>query len=137
MVFFLYGLIAGISTVLASRCVDLPSRPEPGPLFAKALAAVELMPDVRVWLLSFTNLTFGFSAAFMNGYVNEHYVKESTVFSETAIGFLSAITATTAGFSAPVFARLSQRFGKGWVVFLGALCFMTIPLCVILGKVET
>merc|ERR1719261_1021883 len=136
MVFFLYGLIAGISTVLASRCVGLQSRPEPGPLFGKVLAAVELMPDVRVWLLSFTNLTFGFCAAFMNGYVNEHYVKDSTAFNATAIGFLTAITAITAGFSAPVFAKMSARIGKGWVVFLGSLAFMAIPLCVIFADVE-
>merc|ERR1711934_364118 len=75
------------------------------------------MPDVRVWLLSFTNLTFGFCAAFMNGYVNEHYVKDSTAFNESAIGFLTAITAVVAGLSATVFARLSKRFGKGWVLF--------------------
>jgi MFS family permease len=136
MVFFVYAFIAGMSTFLASRCVDLPSRPEPGPLFGKALAAIELMPDVRVWLLSFTNLTFGFSAAFMNGYVNAHYVNDSPAFSAAALGFLSAITAVTAGLSAPVFARLSARVGKGWVVFLGSLAFMTIPLCVIFADVD-
>merc|ERR1719231_1281365 len=127
MVFFLYAFVAATSTLLASRCVGLQSRPEPGPLFGKALAAVELMPDVRVWLLSFTNLTFGFCAAFMNGYVNEHYVNDSTAFSESAIGFLTAITAVVAGLSAPVFAKMSARIGKGWVVFLGSLAFMTIP----------
>jgi len=126
-----------LSTLLANRCVDLQSKAEPGPLLGKAMAAVELMPDVRVWLLSFTNLTFGFCAAFMNGYVNEHYVKESTAFNETAIGFLTAITAVVAGLSAPVFARLSKRFGKGWVVFFGSLAFMTIPLCVIFARVDT
>merc|ERR1711985_40948 len=136
IVFFLYAFVAALSTLLANRCVDLQSRPEPGPLLGKAMAAVELMPDVRVWLLSFTNLTFGFSAAFMNGYVNEHYVKDSPAFSAAALDFLSAITAVTAGMSAPVFARLSALVGKGWVVFLGSLAFMTIPLCVIFADVE-
>jgi MFS family permease len=136
-VFFLYAFVAALSTLLANRCVDLQSKAEPGPLLGKAMAAVELMPDVRVWLLSFTNLTFGFCAAFMNGYVNEHYVKDSTAFNESAIGFLTAITAVVAGLSAPVFARLSKRFGKGWVVFFGSLAFMTIPLCVIFAYVDT
>jgi MFS family permease len=117
--------------------VDLQSRPEPGPFFGKAMAAVELMPDVRVWLLSFTNLTFGFCAAFMNGYVNEHYVAKSTAFNESAIGFLTAITAIVAGFSSPVFAKMSTRFGKGWVVLFGSVAFISIPLCVIFAHVET
>jgi len=32
---------------------------------------------------------------------------------------------------------VSKRFGKGWVVLAGSLCFAAIPLCVIFAHVES
>ena len=44
-----------------------------------------LWRDPRIWLLSLTNLTFGFSAAYMNGFVNRHYVAENPALTATAV----------------------------------------------------
>jgi MFS family permease len=101
---------------------------------SKLMSAVVLMGDARIWLLGCTNFTFGFCAAFMNGYVNEHYVQDSPVLSASVIGLLSAVTAGVAGASAPVFRDLSGRYGQGAVVMLGSLCFLAIPLSVLIGS---
>jgi MFS family permease len=133
-VFFLFSAFAFVCGAYVPRLKSLNCTPPAPPSESKLMIAIALMGDARIWLLGCTNVTFGFCAAFMNGYVNEHYVKDSPVLSASVIGLLTAITAAVAGASAPLFKDLSGRLGQGLVVLLGSLCFLMIPLSVLLGS---
>jgi len=85
-----------------------------------------LWPDARLWLLSLTNFTFGFSAAFVNGKINGHYAKEQLGL--YSVGVLMALTCAVAAVSQLPFRLMADRCGKGWVVGLGAVSFFSIPM---------
>lgn len=133
-VFFLFSVLALGCGLYVPRLKSLNCAPPSPASASKIMLTITLWRDPRIWLLGCTNVTFGLCAAFMNGYVNQHYVKDSPVLSAAVIGLLTAITAGVAGASAPVFKDLSGRFGQGAVVLLGSLCFLGIPLCVLLGS---
>jgi len=129
MFFFGFAVVAA-ATVVGLFLTNMRSATgSGGACTAKLLQAVQLFPDPKIWLLSFTNLTFGFAAAFLNGYVNQNYTKVQL--STGLIGFLAAITATVAATGSHLFSRVSQKTGKGPVVLLGSLCFLLIPFCVL------
>jgi len=92
----------------------------------KLFAAASLWTDVVLWMLSPTNLAFGFCAAFMNGYVNAHFTAKEL--SSNYVASLGALTALFAATMSPVFGRLGGVSGKGVVLAIGGLCFMAIPL---------
>lgn len=96
----------------------------------KLLAALALWSDPALWCLSPTNLTFGFAAAFLNGYVNVTYTKvqlgtEFVGYFSTATAFLAAVFSQAFGFAA---VRLGR---KGPFVLIGSLCFIAIPALVL------
>lgn len=93
----------------------------------KVLAASALWKDPVTWMLSPTNLTFGFCAAFMNGYVNSQYASQEL--GKAFVPFLAAVTALTAAMLAKVYGRLAEAVGKGIVLVIGSCCFFGIPLC--------
>lgn len=97
---------------------------------AKLVECIRLWGDVKIWLIAPLNLTFGFSAAFMNGYVNANFAK--TELGVASIGLLGALTC----FAAAVFARscgfAGATLGQGPVIFAGSLCFVYIPLSILL-----
>jgi len=135
-VFLPYFAAAAASAVLVARVphIDAPRPESTSSRCEKLMGAVSLWSDPRLWLLSLTNLTFGFTAAFMNGYVNQKDVANNPALSATVIGFLTALTAAVAGAAAPLFAGITQRFGKGYSVALGSLCFLCIPLSQLAGN---
>jgi len=92
-------------------------------------AVVALWRDPLIWLLSLTNLTFGFSAAFMNSYVNANFASKEL--GEDVITFLAAITAFSAVLLAPVYGCMSRVAGKGPTITAGAICFLLIPCCIL------
>jgi len=94
---------------------------------AKVKAAVVTWKDPAIFLLSGTNVTFGFAAAFMNGYVNANYTSKQL--GSFAVAMLAAFTALTAAVLSRLFGPLSVAIGKGPLVVLGAACFACIPLC--------
>eukprot|EP00931_Biecheleriopsis_adriatica_P018458 TRINITY_DN12937_c0_g1_i2.p1 TRINITY_DN12937_c0_g1~~TRINITY_DN12937_c0_g1_i2.p1 ORF type:complete len:600 (-),score=111.80 TRINITY_DN12937_c0_g1_i2:83-1687(-) len=97
-------------------------------------AAVELWPSRQVWCLSFTNLSFGLCAGYMNGVVNGEFLAHSSVFGEASIGSLMAFTSLLAAGSAVPLGILSQRTGKGFVLAIGSCALATIPVAVSFGK---
>mmetsp|Transcript_38456 Transcript_38456/g.101697 ORF Transcript_38456/g.101697 Transcript_38456/m.101697 type:complete len:459 (-) Transcript_38456:295-1671(-) len=97
---------------------------------AKLKATVATWKDPAIFLLSGTNLTFGFAAAFMNGYVNANYTSKQL--GSFAVAMLAAFTALTAACLSRLFGPLGARVGKGPMVVLGAACFLCIPLCTFL-----
>lgn len=101
----------------------------------KLLKAVKLWPNPIIWFLSLTNLTFGFTAAFMNGYVNATYTKEQL--GNQYVGFFASVTAVTAAVLSLVFGAAAKRIGaKGPFLLLGSVCFFAIPALVLSVSVD-
>mmetsp|Transcript_13915 Transcript_13915/g.33174 ORF Transcript_13915/g.33174 Transcript_13915/m.33174 type:complete len:423 (-) Transcript_13915:90-1358(-) len=94
---------------------------------SKVWAVTSLWSDANIWLLSPTNLSFGFAAAFMNGYVNSNIARREL--GPAWVGALAAITAATAALLSGPLGLLSKRVGKGPLIALGASCFLCVPLC--------
>jgi MFS family permease len=133
---FFFGF-AGVALATCAGLASIGMRQALGPSSKctdKVALALQLFPDPKLWLLSLTNLTFGFAAAFLNGYVNQHYTQVQL--DQGLIGFLAAITATTAALGSHFFGWLGAQVGKGPVVLIGSLCFCAIPLCVLLFDVS-
>jgi len=122
-----YLLLGGLATLCMTRVYRLQSQSAAVSPLAKVWAVTSLWSDPLIWLLSPTNLTFGFAAAFMNGYVNANFASKEL--DKAVVGLLAAITAATAAVLGQAFGLLSSAAGKGPVIILGALCFMCIPLC--------
>jgi len=90
----------------------------------KLLNAVRLWSDPVLWCLAPTNLTFGFTAAFLHGYVNANFTKpqlgsEYAGYFAAAVAFLAAVLSQGMGFA-------SVCAGKGCFVLLGSACFLAI-----------
>ena len=92
---------------------------------SKALAAVSLWSDPTLWLLAPTNLTFGFCAAYMNGFVNARYASQEL--GAEYVAFLGAVTALTAAALAKAYGPLGAQIGKGPIITAGAACAFAIP----------
>jgi MFS family permease len=96
---------------------------------SKLFATTRLWSDPKIWLLSPTNITFGFSAAYLNGYFNAHY--EAPELGAKQLGILCAITVACAAVLSKVYGRLGQAFGKGVPIFAGAMSFACIPILIL------
>eukprot|EP00416_Gambierdiscus_australes_P020384 CAMPEP_0171063600 /NCGR_PEP_ID=MMETSP0766_2-20121228/5769_1 /TAXON_ID=439317 /ORGANISM="Gambierdiscus australes, Strain CAWD 149" /LENGTH=440 /DNA_ID=CAMNT_0011519535 /DNA_START=49 /DNA_END=1367 /DNA_ORIENTATION=+ len=118
-----WAMMSSVRSLSSKRMVVDP--------FAKVWAVTSLWSDPTIWLLAPTNLAFGFSAAFMNGFVNSRFT--SAELGPSAVGVLAATTAATAALLARPFATLSRLRGKGPVVTFGAACFLGVPLCLFLS----
>jgi len=95
----------------------------------KVFAVVSLWRDPLIWLLSPTNLTFGFAAAYMNSYVNHNFAaKELGV---TLVTSMAAVTSFVAALLSPVWGAVSLSVGKGFTMNGGAACFFCIPCCIL------
>jgi len=98
--------------------------------FSKLFATIRLWKDPRIWLLSPTNITFGFGAAYLNGYFNATY--EAPELGTKSLGTLCAVTVGCAAvLSKYVYGPLGTKFGKGVPITIGALSFAGIPILVL------
>eukprot|EP00933_Yihiella_yeosuensis_P042565 TRINITY_DN37191_c0_g1_i1.p1 TRINITY_DN37191_c0_g1~~TRINITY_DN37191_c0_g1_i1.p1 ORF type:complete len:452 (+),score=38.70 TRINITY_DN37191_c0_g1_i1:24-1358(+) len=131
---FFYAFI-GVFTLWMMSCVDrIGSRGTSTDGLAtqfvsKILTTASLWSDPLIWLLSPTNLTFGFCAAFMNGHVNARFASKEL--GPQLVAFLAALTAATAAVMSQILRPLASRYGKGVVICAGAMCFFFIPLCIL------
>lgn len=122
-----YTGIGAFSMLLMARgAKDLRTQGPPQPWTAKIRAAASLWSDPALFLLSGSNLTFGFAAAFMNGYVNGHYT--SPQLGTFAVAMLAAFTALVAAVGSRLLGPLAAKSGKGVIVLFGAMCFLMIVL---------
>merc|ERR1719502_1651217 len=101
---------------------------------AKMLAVVNLWKDVRIWLLSPTNLTFGIAAAYLNGYFNAQIA--SKVIGTQYIGYMSALTVATSCALTCVYSGLGQRFGNIVPITIGAASFGAIAALMLWASVD-
>ena len=122
-----YFLVGVVSFLFMFQIYDLPgpSAPSSKPL-DKVFACISLWSDPAIWLLAPTNLSFGFCAAYMNGFVNAKFAAEEL--GQESVAFLGAVTALTAAGLAKAYGPLSKDFGKGFVITLGAASAIAIPL---------
>jgi len=126
----LFTLIGVASLLLQTRARALPTAQAPANWTSKVKAAASTWRDPIIFLLGGLNVTFGFCAAFMNGYVNANYTSKQL--GSFAVAMLAAFTALTAAVMSKLFGPLSARIGKGPLVFLGSFCFLCIPLSIFL-----
>lgn len=78
-----------------------------GQVLGKLQAALSLWPDVVIWLLSPTNLAFGFGAAYMNGYFNAEVALN--IGGSASIGALTALTVASAACGTVFYSHLGLR----------------------------
>jgi len=89
---------------------------------------LQLWQDPKIWLLSGSNVTFGFSAAYLAGYINATWEKEA-LNSPDFIGFLGAIICLIATLSSWVYGIAAEKMGTKFpIVVFGSLCFLAIAL---------
>lgn len=118
----------GSGTFFAVFAEDLqpPTPAARGGITDKLLAAVSLWKDPKLWLLQFTNITFGFAVAWIGGYVAPNILKKTL--GTSFIGFAGAMLSGTAAILSRVFAPIAVRIGKGPILALGAVAFVCIAL---------
>mmetsp|Transcript_2647 Transcript_2647/g.5944 ORF Transcript_2647/g.5944 Transcript_2647/m.5944 type:complete len:486 (+) Transcript_2647:1-1458(+) len=103
---FLYSVVGFGAAVGASMVENVPQRSRDAK-WVHLNAVVALWSDPKIWLLSCTNMAFGFSAAYMNGYVNAAFAVPAV--GAEAVSALSALTGVAAGFVAACSGSSSAR----------------------------
>lgn len=140
LVFEIYGGLALLATLMFATYFRIRSmvflvrqvsysfedgRDQKIPLSTDLVDVLKLWLDPKLPLLMFTNLTFGLSAAWVNGYVNATFLAEA-VSSKHLIGALGALTAVVAAICSKACGVLASKYGKTPVIFFGAGCFFLI-----------
>ena len=126
-VFYIFSGLALVSAlafqVLATETNSVtPS----GSLCAKATSAIRLWKDPKLWVLQCTNLTFGFAAAWLAGYVGSQIVKPAL--GAQFIGFAGAMLSALASALSAGLGIVARKLGKGPVVALGAAAFLLLAV---------
>lgn len=128
--FAIYASLAAIATVVMFMGQDAKPKGAAarGPICARAAAAVALWSDPKIWLLAGSNVTFGFSASYLGGYINANWQRDALK-SDDFIGFLGAIICLIATVSSKVYGVVAEKMGtKMPIVVVGSLCFLGIAL---------
>ncbi|CAJ1453660.1 unnamed protein product [Effrenium voratum] len=128
VVFCIFSGLAVVSTLaFMAFATEVNGGGPRGSMCAKALAAVRLWKDPKIWVLQCTNLTFGFAAAWLGGYVGRQILSPALGGSEF-IGFAGAMLSALASGLSKVLGGVAAKVGKGPVVSLGALAFLMLGL---------
>jgi len=98
-------------------------------MIARMLDAPRLWSNVRTWLLSPTNFTFGMSAAFVQGYFNANY--GAVQLGPASIGWCNAFLVVVAIAASRFYGSLRERFGTGLPISIGAAAFALVPTLVL------
>lgn len=130
----LFVAVAMASSFAMTSVADTQHVQAERPAAAQVLDAVRLWSDVRIWLLSPMNITFGVSAAYMNGYFNAQV--GSKVLGAQSIGYLSALAVLTSCAMTWVYGSCSQRFGNIVAISIGAASFAGIPILMLFAGVS-
>lgn len=115
---------AGLLVVIVlvnDLCVDIK-----GDTCTTFLDTIRLWPNVRLWLISLTSVTFGFSIAFMNGDFNVFVAKPAL--GTASIGPLTVSTVIAAFVFSQAYTYLEERLGTVAVLTIGAVSFGSIAL---------
>lgn len=99
---------------------------ERGSVCDKVLKAVSLWSDPKLWLLQTTNITFGFAAAWLGGYVGPKILSQAL--NSSFLGFAGAMLSGLAAILSKAFAPLAATIGKGPVLTIGAGAFLCLGI---------
>jgi len=127
LVFLISVLMALVSVFLFGCFSEEPTREHHFvalPMCETILSAVALWRDPKIWLVCFTNLSFGFSASWLNGYVNAHFQKMA-LGSSKYVGFNAALTASITAVSAKLYCRVHPKFRLACISW-GSSCFLAV-----------
>jgi hypothetical protein len=134
-IFQVYAFITALSAVLMAYVQQMNVAPQDSPLpnttaLYKVTAAWQLLVnDSKMKYMIGLNAVFGFSASFLNSYVNGEVVRVVLLDEDSKyIGILTAGMAAWAALMSLVFGRLAQLTGKGPILVLGSLCFLCVAL---------
>lgn len=133
-IFAVYMAIAVLATACMVTVKEYPTESTAGASFAsisyKATAAFRLLvKDSKMKYMIGLNAVFGFSGAFLNSFVSGEVVPVALKDSSSSyVGLLVAIHGGMAALCSLVFARWSQRVGKGPVLVVGALAFAGVSV---------
>jgi hypothetical protein len=124
--FFVFAALSGLSAVafLVGMPADEQKAEAAGSLCGKASKALALWSDPKLWMLQFTNLTFGFGAAWNASYVGPHFTQ--LALDAKFIGFTGALISLIGGFGSKLLGYLAQAIGKQAIILLGAVAFLAI-----------
>lgn len=139
-IFGIYTVVAVLSTLAMPLVRNYPNNDDDesnnlnvagtASIFYKVTAAGQLLwKDPKMKYMIGMNAVFGFSAAFMNSYVNGQVVPVALNDPDSKyIGILSSWVPITAAGMSLVFGRIAPRTGKGPILILGAACFFGVAL---------
>eukprot|EP00747_Dinoflagellata_sp_TGD_P024609 gnl/TRDRNA2_/TRDRNA2_130672_c1_seq1.p1 gnl/TRDRNA2_/TRDRNA2_130672_c1~~gnl/TRDRNA2_/TRDRNA2_130672_c1_seq1.p1 ORF type:complete len:463 (-),score=82.77 gnl/TRDRNA2_/TRDRNA2_130672_c1_seq1:81-1427(-) len=127
LTFYLYaGLALAAMVTFTTFATNLQSAapPQKGSFCSKVFAAIDLWRDPKLWVLQCTNITFGFAAAWLGGYVGRDILTKAL--SSGFIGFAGALLSGLAALLSKVFSKVAAKSGKGPIVLLGAISFLAL-----------
>lgn len=138
-IFAVYTTITVLSTLAMPWVYDYKQQPQEegddtitsdtyNDVFYKATAAIQLLiRDPKMKHMIGLNAVFGFTAAFLNSYVNGEVVPIALDDPNSKyVGILSSwVSAVAAGMSL-FFGRIAPVVGKGPILILGSLCFLGV-----------
>jgi MFS family permease len=132
-IFGIYSLVTVVSTALMGfvhNYADLPSVGQEVSAWYKLTAAWQLLRnDTKMKYMIGMNAVFGFTAAFLNSYVNGEVVRVVLHDDDSKyIGLLTAWLSGVAAIMSLVFGRVTKTIGKGPILIFGALCFFAVVL---------
>lgn len=141
---FVYSVFTIVAVVSAGACAFIKDMPEEeksieqlekekaveaGGVSRKVMLAVDLLrKDRKMQLLAPMNMTFGFTAAFINYFVNGTPVKAAI--GESNIGYMAAVTPGIATLLSIPFSYLTKKIGKLPAMVFGASCYLSIAVSV-------
>jgi hypothetical protein len=128
--FIVYAVLALIATAFLATSPDARPKnmPTRAPFFARAAAAVGLWSDPKIWLLMGSNVSFGFAAAYLNGYINANWMRKA-LNSDVFIALLGAVICFIATVSSKVYGWVAEYTGtKLPILVFGSICFLTMAI---------
>jgi len=86
----------------------------------------EVGKDVKIWLLGPLNIAFGFTASYVNWYLNNKVGSVSV--GDSNVGYLAAIIPGYAALAGVPYSYVGKYLGKWVMMLLGCLSFLTIGI---------
>jgi len=102
---------------------------ESADMLSKTLETARLWFDIRTWVRSPTNITFGMASAFMTGYFAANFAAPQL--GDASIGYTTSFIVLIAVVAARLYGYLRNEFGTGLPLCLGAASFALIPILIL------
>eukprot|EP00811_Abedinium_folium_P001156 NODE_11058_length_1311_cov_3.066723.p1 GENE.NODE_11058_length_1311_cov_3.066723~~NODE_11058_length_1311_cov_3.066723.p1 ORF type:complete len:423 (+),score=69.44 NODE_11058_length_1311_cov_3.066723:138-1271(+) len=88
-------------------------------------SALALWANPHIWLLSFINFGYGFSHAWVEGYVNANFLSEALSIGSMSVGLFTAAISIVAAIAGKLYGLVPCSW-QGAMLFFGSLCFLLI-----------